>query len=81
MNTSTFPLLAPRLIIDESLPDFHVKRIRFPRSKKRRIQSKMTNFKIEQFDVRFDTARNIVYVSQEVYNALKENKKKWTTTH
>jgi len=62
--------------ICESLPDFHVKRIRFPRSKKRRIQSKMTNFKIEQFDVRFDTARNIVYVSQEVYNALKENKKK-----
>ena len=66
----------PRVIIDENLPYFHVRRIRFPRSKKRRIQAKMTNFEIEQFDVRFDTAKNIVYVSREAYKALKENKKK-----
>lgn len=71
IDLMSIPLFAPNVIVDENLPIFHVKRIRFPRSKKRRIRSKKTNFEITQKDIRFDKIKNIVYVSREVYKELK----------
>ena len=67
------------IVVHPLLPFTDWRQIKYPRSKKKRIRKKFkkdcNNFGYIKFAESF-MMDGVLYVSQEVYNALKENNKK-----
>lgn len=78
MNLSNLIPKGMPIAVHSLLPFVDWRQVKFPRSKKQRIRKKFrkdcNNFGIVSQEAFI--AWGTLYVSQEVYNALKENKKK-----